>query len=684
MRFCSICLDKLDTSIQRCTKHTCVKANGKVCFLDLLPIKDRLIQLYLGEEKYIFTFSSIKLLDNDNFFRYPSTRKVNSSYMTDIHDGQVFAELMKDGGVLSASGNTGLILSADGVPIFKSSQGSLWPVYLSVTSLPPEKRMLMNNIIIAALWHGPTKPPMDLILGPICNKIQSLHDTGIKIDTCTLGAVHVIRPKLVMAVFDLPARASATNTKQFNGQYGCLYCTDEGLVYQRSARIYPPDAPHKLRTTENMAHWATTADETGIAQYGVKGSCTLGRHIQLPTCVPLDYMHSILEGVFKSLLKRWFDSKFHSEPYSLRKYIHDINTILLSIKPPSEIPRAPRSIELMSYYKASEYRAWLLFYSLPILCRYLPTEYTHHLSLLVCAMHILLSDQIAKENLQVAHSMLVTFHNVAGDMYSSDVYTANMHSLLHTVPLVILWGPVWSYSMFGFESLNGYLGQIYHGTRNITAQMSFHLLLKQSLPHKLKELCKDESDSTREYLESLIQGKRKSMQSIGAGIYSIGKVYSAELTEHEENALSLIGISVSSRFIHRFDRLFLNGTIYHCNSYGRETNSCNTLCMYRATDGSIKYGALASFCRSPGLDPFCFVNCLISTGITPITKLRPPRSLDIRRQMVDSHLRQFAAISVDQQETIAAVPIHNLLKKCIRLGINRNYIIPVPNAFEVH
>ena len=52
---------------------------------------------------------------------------------------------------LSKAENAGLVLCSDGVPAFKSSKGSLWPVYLMVTSIPPQKRTRVNNLIVAAL-----------------------------------------------------------------------------------------------------------------------------------------------------------------------------------------------------------------------------------------------------------------------------------------------------------------------------------------------------------------------------------------------------------------------------------------------------------------------------------------------------------------------------------------------------
>lgn len=248
-----------------------------------------------------------------------------------------------------------------------------------------------------------------------------------------------------VCVFDLPAKASATNTKQFNGEYGCFYCLDKGQLHNR-ARIYPPTASNTLRTTECMKDWAIKAEET---QYGVKG--TFGEYLDFPQCVPIDYMHSILEGVFKQLLKCWFNSSFHSEPYSLRKHLSEINKIVYKIQPPNEIQRLPRSLDQIQFFKASEFRAWMLFYALPILAMFLPPEYSNHLFLLVSSMHELLSDKINVSELDKIHMMLVSFHKAAGDLYSPNIFTMNMHSLIHTVPLVKLWGPLWVYSMFGFE-----------------------------------------------------------------------------------------------------------------------------------------------------------------------------------------------------------------------------------------
>ncbi len=72
--------------------------------------------------------------------------------------------------------------------------------------------------------------------------------------------------------------SSATNTKQFNGEYGCLYWGE--IAHNKRARIDPPTAEHLLRTPEQMKQWASMATD-GKAVYGVKGKCVLAEHIEL-------------------------------------------------------------------------------------------------------------------------------------------------------------------------------------------------------------------------------------------------------------------------------------------------------------------------------------------------------------------------------------------------------------------
>ena len=110
-------------------------------------------------------------------------------------------------------------LSTDGVAIFKSSLISMWPVCITVLNLPPRIRMNAENILLAGLWVGPQKPSMKLLLDPVIQDLNNLHTHGLTV-TLPNGPVN-FKVKLVLATFDLPAKASVLNCKQFNGKFGC-------------------------------------------------------------------------------------------------------------------------------------------------------------------------------------------------------------------------------------------------------------------------------------------------------------------------------------------------------------------------------------------------------------------------------------------------------------------------------
>ena len=48
----------------------------------------------------------------------------------------------------------------------------------------------------------------------------------------------------------------------------------------------------------------------------------------------------------------------------------------------------------------------------------------------------------------------------------------NIHLLKHLTVHVKNWGPLWSYSCFGFESVNGDVKKLFHGTCDMSEQVN--------------------------------------------------------------------------------------------------------------------------------------------------------------------------------------------------------------------
>ena len=433
-------------------------------------------------------------------------------------------------------------LNTDGVPLFKSSSVSIWPVYLVVNNLPPDIRVNSENVILCALWCGPQKPPCHPLLKPLMEFFKTLTTVGISLQTPV--GMKTFRGKLLLGVFDLPAKAAVLNVKQFNGTYGCSTCFHLGAQVQRS-HVYPPQK-HSLRNHHTMVKHAQQATDSNSIVFGVKGPSVLSSALDLVKGVPCDYMHAVLEGITRWLLRAWFTSPYHNECFSLRSSLSHIDQQLVKQRPPHEFSRPPRAISThMSYWKASELRSWLLYYSLPLLLHRLPSLYIHHFALLVCAIHILLKDSITYAALSVAEEMITDFLKLLPELYGEKSCTANSHALSHIAMFVRLWGPLWTHSAFGFESKNSHIKNMIHGKSSVVDQLVFSSDVCLTLQAVSPMLAENESEETLHYILGVSgHAPRKNMTKLADSIYAIGAItYSGE-----NSAL--------------FSRAFCNGTLY--------------------------------------------------------------------------------------------------------------------------
>ena len=236
-----------------------------------------------------------------------------------------------------------------------------------------------------------------------------------------------------------------------------------------------------------------------------------------------------------------------------------------------------------------------------MLSEYLPPDYVHHLALLIASVSVLLSDRISKADLDIVEELLCVFQELIPVLYSPLLCTANMHSLIHLVQVVCLWGPLWGFSMFAFEYVNGYLG---HGTGQILKQIVFQLRLQQSLPNILNKLKENESDSTRCYIENTLHPTHRNMHMISPNIYLIGKLSYDDLTQEKVNAVTAAGINTPRCLITRAGRCMIKGVTYYSSA---DKSRNDTVCSFKSTDGLICYGVITSFCISSETVPFVFL-----------------------------------------------------------------------------
>ena len=143
--------------------------------------------------------------DHWEALHYPLCSELADGKIHDIWNGEGVKPLTQHTGFLSSPEHLGLSLSTDGVPVFKSSSQSLWPVYLTILNLPPRIRMKDENTLLCGLWFGPQKPPIMSLLKPVTKFLKSLYTVGTTM--MTRDGIRTIRAMLLTGVFDLVAKA---------------------------------------------------------------------------------------------------------------------------------------------------------------------------------------------------------------------------------------------------------------------------------------------------------------------------------------------------------------------------------------------------------------------------------------------------------------------------------------------
>ena len=67
----------------------------------------------------------------------------SSGHIKDVIDGAEYRKLCKEGGVLADPNSLSILINTDGIPVFKSSCVSIWPVFIAINEIPPRERYVL-------------------------------------------------------------------------------------------------------------------------------------------------------------------------------------------------------------------------------------------------------------------------------------------------------------------------------------------------------------------------------------------------------------------------------------------------------------------------------------------------------------------------------------------------------------
>lgn len=349
-----------------------------------------------------------------NYLKYRDKRQeFKLEGIEDIYDGKEYKSMLQTGRFSDHGWNLTFTMNTDGCSMGKSTTASAWPVLLTINELPPHLRK--KYMILCGIWADKGHPNLNTFLEPICQQLRSLYENGVEWNLHDdRNRTVVSRFKTTVCTVDAVARHKLMNMSHFNAEYGFTFCyakctttrTEMGNKTTRK-RIYK-NAPIRLRMDDEMQKQMTQATQSRNIVKGILGNSILrtlpGFHLR--NGMSVDYMHNVCLGVTKKftelILKDTSGPWYCGNPTSLAK----INNRLMKIRPPGIISRLPRKIQERKNWKASEWRNWLLYYSIPCLIDIIRESELKLLCLLSEAIHILCRSDIDMNELARARSLL--------------------------------------------------------------------------------------------------------------------------------------------------------------------------------------------------------------------------------------------------------------------------------------
>lgn len=411
-------------------------------------------------------------------------RKIVNDHCENIKDaysGSLSKEkLQKNTNILS------LMLNTDGISLKKSNKKSVWPVQLICNFVPPHLRYFNENIITVAFYYNEMKPDMIIFFEPFANEVEKLELNGFVFNQ------QVFRAAVTCAVFDLPAKAAFQQTMQFNGYFGCGFCLHSGKNVGGSVKFPVRNESVVLRKHSDFVEVMSKMyvnENVKINENGIKGisPAISFEFFDMVKSFGLDYMHCVCLGVSKNLYDFWFKPSLKSASYINKKNQALLNLRIQSIKPCCFINRKPRSFELRRLMKASEHRNNMLYFLPACLKGILEQKYLDHFNLLSSSIYKLLTTNISSQDIIDVKNNLNIFVKKYQDLYGEEHMTMNVHQLNHIVFCVENLGPLWSQSMFSFESNNATFSRYVIGSTDIIAQLTSRYMIDRSTQRQLHQ-----------------------------------------------------------------------------------------------------------------------------------------------------------------------------------------------------
>lgn len=342
-----------------------------------------------------------------------------------------------------------IALNIDGLPLFSSTKKSLWPVLCAIQLVP-------MKIFPVALSYGASKPSDLDFLRDTITELQELLQNGFRYQD------RVVQIKLKCIVCDAPAKAMVKAIKMYSGYHGCDKCCQRGAWEGRL--VYPEVQDLEMRTNESFRDQAQAEHHRGVTPL-----CDLP--VDMITLFPIDYMHQACLGVMKRLLLLWLRGKREVRMSSLHCDLINKRLVDLRNYIPASFARKPRSLLELEYWKATEYRQFLLYTGRVVLKGVLRQDLYAHFLCLSTAISLLVCPRLAQQHAGYAQELLEYFVDQGRQLYGPEFLVYNVHTMVHLAANVQEFTCLDSCSAFPFENYLHQLKRLIRSGKNPIAQI---------------------------------------------------------------------------------------------------------------------------------------------------------------------------------------------------------------------
>ncbi|RNA06260.1 hypothetical protein BpHYR1_004370 [Brachionus plicatilis] len=354
-KFCDACLVELSTD-KKCQNHNCsnnkklIKQNNSFTYLDIQSRLTRLIR------------NNINNINSNRCFK-------------DLTDGEHYSDVKK-------SNQLNIMVYTDGMAVSKSNSKHFWPIIIGLCELPLSLRDSIKNKLVYGIWFRSKKPTSYILCSKLIEEIETINSNGIKFNRNFRAYNFSI--KIYGILCDTPAKSMVLNMNQFNAYFGCAYCLNPGDYKNIYKKMTYSQKNYPLRSKETF-EFDSQIDTEKLPENGIKGIIAISKKLHLPDSIPIDYMHLVCFGIFKSILNNWFDSSNHKEDFYIGKQSikKKLESELKKFIFPHTTNRLNFDFKSVKTWKANEYRTFFLYICLPLLKNILKPKFYWNIACLI-------------------------------------------------------------------------------------------------------------------------------------------------------------------------------------------------------------------------------------------------------------------------------------------------------------